>query len=68
MLYAVKEFTSGLIPFENREFERNVEFQRVWKTSGEGVSNTIGEVLHVFAGSPFEVRKGCRIERKIVLK
>jgi hypothetical protein len=65
---AVKEFTSGSIPFENRDFERIVEFRRVPGRSGEGASNLQGGVLHEFTGSPVGVRNACRIERKIVLK
>jgi hypothetical protein len=65
---AVKKFTSGLIPFENRDFERKAKFARVAGRSDEGASHRHAAVLHEIAGSLFEVRKACRIERKIVLK
>ena len=65
---AVKKFTSGLISFENRDFERKAKFARVPGCSAEGASHQHEAVLHEIAGSPFEVRKARTIERKIVLK
>jgi len=65
---AVKKFTSGLIPFENRDYEHKAEFARVPGCSAEGASHQHETVLHEIAGSPFEVRKARTTERKIVLK
>ena len=65
---AVKKFTSGLIPFENRDFEHKAEFARVPGCSAEEHQHQHEAVLHDIAGSPFEVRKAGTIERKIVLK